>query len=107
MARLFYSDQERDSILSSVAKARKGRKKWNEVHAIAASNGFRGGLPALRIFVNKSRIRALKLPNAKVASAPVGKKKPQGELEDVIDRVVQERVRAALEKAIEALRSAM
>ena len=94
---------------------------------MAQNCGFRGELAALMIFVRNAKKKARKatraLPvavkakkkgrKARAASAPV---KPavaaaapsaQGELENAIDRLVRGRVRAALEKAIEALKGTM
>jgi hypothetical protein len=99
MPRQFYSDAQRNSILTVVTAARKGRRKWAEVHKLAQDSGFLGGLPALKIFVSRAKKNGRKQHLVRA----VGVTNTHAELEKAIDRLVQERVREALEKAMEVL----
>jgi hypothetical protein len=79
--------------------------KWAEAHAIAKEAGFRGALQALMVYVSKAKkkVRKARVAPAAVAAEPTS---ANHDLAAAIDRLVQDRVRAALEKAIEALRQA-
>ena len=107
MARQFYSEAERNSILSRVTTARKQGVKWVEAHAIAKKAGFHGGLQALMFYVSKSKKKSRQ---ARPAPATVAVEPAAGvnhELGAAIDRLVQDRVRAAVERAIDVLKSAL
>lgn len=104
MARKFYSEQERFSILSVVNASRENGHKWADVHKFAKKSGFRGGVPALMIFVSKAKKKTLK-PRSVIAVATQAD--PHVEIQKTIDRIVQERVRVALEQAIKVLKSSI
>ena len=106
MPRQFYSEEERNTILARVTTARKQGMKWADAHAIAKEAGFRGALQALMVYVSKAKKKARK---ARVVPAAVAVEPTSAthDLGAAIDRLVQDRVRAALEKAIGVLKSAM
>ena len=118
MPRQFYSLEERFRIRTNTMAARKHGMKWKEAHEIAKEAGYRGGLPALKIFMKRAKplnparnaptptIKPHKQQKLKRAKA-VETTSPHGDLVSAIDRLVQERVRAALDKAIDALKNAV
>ena len=120
MARQFYSLEERFRIRTNTMAARKHGMKWKQAHEIAKEAGYRGGLPALKIFIKKAKplnparnaltptptIKPRKPRKIKRVKA-VETTNPRGDLESAIDRMVHERVHAALEMAIDVLKSAM
>jgi hypothetical protein len=110
MPRQFYSAEERSSILSVVAAGRKAGQKWAEVHKQAQASDFRGGLQALMVFASKAKQKARKARASSVpvaVIAPAAKPSAFDDIHREIDRIVQERVRAALETAVEVLKKAM
>src|SRR6059058_6174646 len=113
MPRVFYSPEQRNTILSTVAEARKSGQKWAEVHPLAQTSGFRGGLQALMIFVKKSSKTAKGKRGrpagavAKTAVKPAPSTHNYNDLQSAIDQMVQARVSEALEKAIASLRGAL
>jgi uncharacterized protein (DUF58 family) len=80
--------------------------KWAEAHAIAKEAGFHGAIQALTVYVSKAKKTARK---SRVAPAAVAVEPTSAnhDLAAAIDRLVQNRVREELEKAIEALKSSM
>ena len=107
--RKFYTDDQRLNIFTRVAIAQKQRKSWAEAHEVAKEAGFRGKLPALKVYISRVRKVNRKTVREVDKKVRVENKKfnPAGELENAVEWLVQERVRAAIEKAIEALKSAM
>ena len=69
--------------------------KWKDAHKIAREAGFRGGLPALMIFMRK-KPRSKK--NTVVKAAPVSLS-----IADAIEKLVSDKVNVALAAAIAKL----
>ena len=61
-----YSVEERFRIRTHVIEARKTGMKWKDVHEIAKSAGFRGGVPALPFFNKQATPLALSSKPRKV-----------------------------------------
>jgi len=99
--RHFYDEATRATIVSAALGARKTGKKWPEALQAAKAAGYRGGLIALTGFVTRA---------GKMARKP-GRPAGQGArglepIQEIIERLVKERVRAALDRAIGELRKA-
>jgi hypothetical protein len=113
MPRNFYDEKTRTAIVGAVGAARKEGKKWAEAHAVAKGAGFRGGVPALQIFVRKSggvkirRRRRTKMAPATATVQQAPAVPPQNDIEAAIERIVQERVRIAIQRAVDVLKSAL
>ena len=95
-----YDDAAKAAIVNAALEARKAGKKWAEALEAAKAVGYRGGLISLIGFVN--------LPGqvAKKPGRPAKKAKVVGGLEsiqEIIERLVKERVGAALDRAIAEL----
>ena len=101
--RNIYDEATRTAIVNAVFETRKAGKKWPEALQAAKAAGYRGGLIALTGFVT----RAGKV--VKKRGRPAKKVQVAGGLEpvqEIIERLVKERVRAALDRAIEELEKA-
>jgi DNA-binding MurR/RpiR family transcriptional regulator len=107
MPRQFYTAEQRTAILDAVATARKSKQPWSAAHELAQKQGFRGGLPALQVYVSRSKKTARKTGAVHIPTAPKAVTGSVSELGREIDRLVQQKVNAALEQAIEALKAAM
>ena len=66
MPRQFYSEIERLKILNIVTNARKGGHKWSDIHQFAQRSGFRGGLPALKVYFSKAMKKKFKQPKSRI-----------------------------------------
>ena len=66
MPRQFYSEIERLKILNIVTNARKGGHKWSDIHQFAQRSGFRGGLPALKVYVGKAMKKEIKPQKSRI-----------------------------------------
>ena len=92
-----YDEATKTAIVSAALEARKAGKKWAEALQAAKEAGYRGKLISLVGFV-KSPGQVGRKPGR-----PAKKAQAEGGLEsiqEVIERLVKERVRAALDKAI-------
>ncbi len=102
MPRQFYTLEERFRIRTRTIAARKYGMKWKQAHEIAKEAGFRGGIPALMIFLKKAK--PFNPGRNKPTPVKIKRQPEKSEIEAVVDRIVKNRVNAALGKAIEVLR---
>jgi len=96
-----YNEATRAAIVNATHEALKTGKKWPEALQAAKAAGYRGGLIALTGFVTRTGTPARK------PGRPVKKAQMVGRLEpilEIIERLVKERVRAVLDRAIEELK---
>jgi len=92
-----YDDAAKDAIVNAALEARKAEKKWRQALEAAKAMGYRGGLISLIGFVNRPG------QVAKKPGRPAKKAQVVGGLESIqqiIEHLVKERVRAALDRAI-------
>ena len=104
-----YTDNERTMIFVSVVASRRKKLSWTEAHSIAKKAGFRGGVSALQVFINNQRMKnekAVREVNKKVR-ASMEPASPAGQIEAAVEKLVQNRVNVAIEKAIETLKGAL
>jgi len=96
--RHFYDEATRAAIVNAALEARKAKKRWPEALQAAKAAGYRGGVIALMGFVTRAGKTARK------PGRPAGQKASGLEpIQEIIERLVKERVTAALGKAIEEL----
>jgi len=131
-----YTDAQKSAIIEAVKSGRKDGKKWPEILRAATESGFKGGLQYLKQFARAAgavRRRRSAKPG-KVAPAVAAKKKPgrpKGSknaskrgpsrtkaaaigvngaglsgIEAIVERMVEERVGAAVARAVKALEAA-
>jgi hypothetical protein len=103
MARVTYSAQTKAAIIKATLDARSADKTWAEAHAIAKKEGYKGNVLCLIKLVNRKKSAKKRGRPAKVKV--VGKASATGldTVEAIVRRVVQQRVDAALDKAIAVL----
>jgi hypothetical protein len=123
MPREFYKPAVKAAIISAVQEARKAKKTWAEAHAAAMEAGFKGRVQNLMRMINRAGVKVAKRrgrkPGRKPAAAPiqkrgpgrprkakVGRPKGVGSIEAMIERLVIERVRGVLDRAIAVLERA-
>jgi hypothetical protein len=124
MARVTYSENTKAAIIKAVLDARSANKSWNDAHAIAKKEGYKGNVRCLyKLIIAKKKASKKRGRPAKVkAVATTGlgtvtvRAKKRGRpakvvttnldsVEAIVRRVVQQRVDAALDKAIAALKA--
>ena len=101
--RNFYDEATRSAIVNAAIGARKSGKKWPEALKAAKRAGYRGGLIALTGFVTRAGKTARKPGRPARKAQAVGGLEP---IQEIIERLVKERVRAALDRAITELERA-
>lgn len=104
--RHMYDETTKAAIVKAVADARNAGKKWPEALKAATAAGYRGGLVPLTLFVKRAGITAQKrriVPQHRAVALTVGGLKS---IEQMVERLVQERVHAALDRAISELKKA-
>jgi hypothetical protein len=120
MARVTYSANTKAAIIKATLDARSADKTWAQAHAIAKQEGYKGNVLCLIKLINrKNSAKKLGRP-AKVTTTGldsvnvVAKKRGRptkvaatglDTVEAIVRRVVQQRVDAALDKAIAALKA--
>ena len=108
-----YDPKVKAAFMAAARDARAAGKGWAEAHQAAKAAGYGGSVSGLvqQFIANKGKKKAKPAPvkAVKVVAAPKAAKSPSGlgSLEAAIDRIVAERVEAAIGKAIEALRAAV
>lgn len=105
----FYTQDERSMIFVSTVECRRNGLSWSEAHTIAKKAGFRGGVPALQVFISNQRKKnkkAVREADKKVRES-MKVITPAGQIEAAVEQIVNERVKAAIEKAIETLKSSL
>jgi len=97
----FYNDAAKAAIVNAAREARLAGKKWPQALAAAKAVGYRGGVISLIGFVTRAG-QAVKKPGR-----PGRPRKQEangiGPIQEIIGRLVKERVKAALDRAIEEL----
>ncbi len=109
MPRQFYTDDDRMIIFVSTTESRRNELSWAEALTIAKKAGFKGGVPALQVFIKNQRKKNKKtrLETNKRIREREKAKSQEGKIEAAIQKLVKDRVRTALTNAIEVLNSAM
>jgi hypothetical protein len=124
-----YTDAQKSAILEAV----KAGKKWPEIHAAATEAGYKGGLQYLIKFAHKGgAVRRRRKSSVAAATAPIHKPgRPKGsknavrrgpgrpkaipvagngaglaDIEAIVERTVEQRVRATVARAVRALEGA-
>ena len=92
-----YDDASKAAIVNAALEARKAGKKWRQALEAAKVVGYRGGLISLIGFVNRPGQVARKPGRPAKKAQVVGGLEP---IQEIIERLVKERVRAALDRAI-------
>ena len=114
MAREFYTPKTKAAILTAVKDARAAKKSWAQAHTAAKAAGYKGGLPAIikltRLAGGTGLRRARRGPgrppkNAARRGRPVTKTADLGSIDAALERIVEQRVREALDRAIAVLKS--
>jgi hypothetical protein len=108
MARQFYSPKTRTAILDAVRQARAQKKSWKDAHTAAKAAGYKGGLPAI--------IKMVRMESGKGPGRPKGAgRRPGrppgrsasvngvGSINAIVDKIVKDRVRIAIQRAIAVL----
>jgi hypothetical protein len=103
-----YDDATKAAILKAAVEARAAGKTWPQALEDAKAAGYKGGVVSLMLYV-RAASKGKRKPGrpakkrgrpAKAAAAPAAQ---VGSIEALIDRIVEERVGAALEQAIAVL----
>lgn len=132
-----YTDAQKSAILEAVKSGRKAGKKWPEILEAAKAMGFKSGLPYLMQFARAARairrrrsatpdkaapeVAAAKKPGRPKGSKNAVKRSPGrprpvtvsgngaglAGIEAIVERMVEERVGAAVAKAVTALEAAV
>jgi hypothetical protein len=97
----FYDEATRNAIISAALAARKAGQKWPQALEAAKAKGYRGGVISLIGFVKRGP-KASRKPGRPKKAAAVSGFEP---LQEMIERIVKQRVKAALDRAIEQLES--
>ena len=92
-----YDSVTRAAIVNAALEARKAGKKWRQALEAARAVGYRGGVIALIGLVGRAGKTAKKPGRPAKEVQVVGGLEP---IQAIIERLVKERVRAALDKAI-------
>ena len=95
-----YDDAAKAAIVNAALEARNTGKKWAEALEAAKAVGYRGGVIALMGLVSRVGKKARKPGRPAKKAQVVGGLEP---IQEIIERLVSERVRAALDKAIAEL----
>jgi hypothetical protein len=98
----FYDDATRAAIVKAAREARQAGKKWRQALEAAKAVGYRGGVISLIGLVRRGG-KAAKKPGRPGKQAASG----LGTVQELIERLVKERVRAALARAIAELEKAV
>jgi hypothetical protein len=123
MPRKRYNPRTKAAIVEAATAARKSGKTWKQAFEAAKEKGYTGSTPALVKMMNyvagKGRKRRGRKPGRKPAAVPiqkrgpgrppkakVGRSKGTGSIGAMIDRLVRERVRGVLDRAIAVLQQA-
>ena len=95
-----YGEATKAAIVNAALEARKAGKKWREALEAAKAAGYRGNISSLIGLISYAGKTARKPGRpAKKAQLSGG----LGPVQEVIERLVKEQVRAALDQAIEEL----
>ena len=130
-----YTDKQKAAILEAVKSSRKSGKKWPEVYEAAKAEGFKGGLPYLvkmsraagvvrgrrgrKPVRSAAPVAAKRKPGRPKGSSKVATRRPgrpKGSvstngaglsgIESIVKRMVEQRVNAAVSRAVAALETA-
>jgi hypothetical protein len=124
-----YTAKQKTAILEAVKTGRKSEKKWPEILAAVTEAGYKGGLQYLMKLARKEgavRRRRRAAPAAKAAKRKLGRPKGSrnavrrgpgrpraaavsgngaglADIEAMVERMVEQRVRATVARAVKAL----
>ena len=131
-----YSAKQKSAILEAVKSGRKAGKKWSEIFETAKAEGFKGGLQYLvKMSRSAGAVRRRRKSSVATAPAATAAKRGPGRpkasknavkrgpgrpraaavagngsglagIEAIVKRMVEQRVRATVERAVRALEAA-